>query len=72
MPENNIDDKSTLDRVMAGAFRYQAIIWADADSDLCCHMASSGRNELMNYSVNYFNQESYEKCYVHISIIKSV
>ena len=29
-----------------GAIRQQAITWANADSELCCHIASLGHNEL--------------------------
>ena len=44
MPQYPFDDKSTLVHVMAQ--QHQAIIWANADPDLCRHMTSLGRNEL--------------------------
>ena len=39
------DDKSTLVQVMAGAWRHQAITWANVDPDLCRHMVSIGHSE---------------------------
>ena len=29
-----------------GAFKQQAITWANVDPDVCCHMVSLGHNEL--------------------------
>ena len=42
MPQNPIDDKSTLDQVMTSL----PCTWPKVDQDLCCHMASLGHNEL--------------------------
>ena len=39
MPQNPIDDKSTLVRVMAW-WRHQTLTWADVDTDLWSNMAS--------------------------------
>ena len=46
--EDLTDDKSTLDQVMIGAVRQQAIIWANVDPDLCRQMAPLGLSELIN------------------------
>ena len=46
MPQNPIDDKSTLVQVMAWCLRHQAITWTNVDPDLCHHMAWLGHNEL--------------------------
>ena len=40
-----IDDKSTLVHVMSYAISQQAITWANADPDLCCHMVSPDHND---------------------------
>ena len=36
-------------RSWIGVVRQQAIIWADVDHGLCCHMASLGHNELTSW-----------------------
>ena len=45
------DDQSTLVQVMAWCRQQQAITWANVDPDLCRHMASLGRNELIGVGV---------------------
>ena len=40
MPQNLTNKKSTLVEVMAWCHRHQAITWANADRDICQHMAS--------------------------------
>ena len=45
MPGDLDDVKSTSVQVM------QAITSANADHDLCCHMASQGHNELTHYGL---------------------
>ena len=47
MPLDLTDDKSTLVQVMAWC-RQQAITWANADPDLCCHKMSLGHKELIS------------------------
>ena len=42
--------KSILVRKWLGAIRHQAITWAKIDPGLCRHMASQGRNELIQES----------------------
>ena len=42
-------DQSTLVQEMAWYLRHQAIIWTNADPDLCHYMASLGHNELKQY-----------------------
>ena len=52
MPQNSIDDKSTLVQVRVGAIRQQAITWANVDPNLCHHMAWLGLNELIHNKVS--------------------
>ena len=55
------DDDLTLEQVvawgcpMALAVRQQAITWANVDLILCCHMASLGHNELIQFSAGTNN-----------------
>ena len=46
MPQDHIDDKSTLVRLWHDAIRQQAIAWANVDLDLFHHMALLGHSEL--------------------------
>ena len=43
-----IDDSQYCFRLWRGAFRQQAIIWANIDPDLYRHMVSLESNELIN------------------------
>ena len=45
--QNPADDKSTLVQYWLGVVRHRAITWANVDPDLCRHMASLGRSELI-------------------------
>ena len=47
MPQNTINDKSAMVRVMLIAVRQGAIIWANVDTNICHQLASLGHNELI-------------------------
>ena len=52
----NLSDDTSL--VQAVVWFHQAashIIWTNVDPDLCCHMVSSGHNELMHLTLNTTN-----------------
>ena len=52
MPTGLIDEKSTL----LGAVSEQALIWPDADSDLCHYIASKGHTELPDRMQHLFRE----------------
>ena len=45
------EDKSTLVQVMAWCHQVTSIIQANGDRNVCCHMASLGHNELIEYFI---------------------
>ena len=49
-----IDDKSTLNLVMAWCVMEQANTWANVDTDICRHMVPLGNNELIPVRVNNY------------------
>ena len=52
MPQDHTDEKTALVRELADAIiREQVITWANVDPDLCRHMATLGRNVLMEVIV---------------------
>ena len=56
MPQNLINEKSTLVQVMtwSGPLRQQAIALANVDLDLCRHMALLGHNEFNAFILHVF------------------
>ena len=67
MSLDHTDDKSTF-RQWLGAVRQQAITWASVDLDLCHHIASLGRNELIHCESLH---SSLGKFYVVVCSLKS-
>ena len=47
MPQNTVDDKSTLVKL---------ITWANVNFDLCRHMTSLGHNELTEQNSSFYLQ----------------